>query len=807
MAIDSIDDMRLLLDGLPLDQVTTSMTINSTAADPAAALPAGGRGAGRGPEQLGGTIQNDILKEYVARGTYIYPPRPSMRIITDIFAYCQEHLPQWNTISISGYHIREAGSTAVQEIAFTLANGIAYVQAALDAGLDVDEFAPRLSFFWNGHNNFFEEVAKFRAARRMWAKIMTERFGAKDEKSKLLRFHTQTGGSTLTAQQPENNIVRVALQALAAVLGGTQSLHTNGFDEALGLPTEKAAKLALRTQQIIGHESGVVDTVDPLAGSYFVEALTDEVEAEAWDYIDKIDGMGGAVAAIEAGFMQDEIEQAAYAYAKAIDDGEKVIVGVNKYVDDEPEPVEVFPIDPELQRSQADRVRTLKAEPRRPTRSTPARRRGRGGAGHAEPAGADEGGAAPPAPPSARSATSCATSSASTSRPGDPRADRMRFVIIGGGPAGVQAATHAARLGAEVTLIERDIVGGAAHLWDCIPSKAMIATGGVMSASRRAHHMGLPSPSSPPSTLDALRTRIADIQQGLTESATELLASQGVRLLAGTGTFKGPHEVVADVEGQMIEVEADAVLISTGSRPRIPDWAEVDGERVLTTRQAYPPPELPEHLVVIGSGVTGVEFVHMFSSFGSKVTLIVSRQQVLPQKDPEVAAALEDNFLQRGVKLLKGARAEGISRDGNDVVVALRRRPGRARSPRPAGHRVAAQLRGPGLGERGDRGRRGRLRADQPALPVERGAHLRGRRRVGQAAAGVGGVDAGSQGGRARDGSCTPESTATSTTTRRPAPSSPSPRSPTWAWPRPRRSPWAARSASPRCRSRRTPRR
>ena len=362
VAIDSLDDMHRLLDGIPLDRVTTSMTINSTASILLLLYQLVAEDQGVDAKQLGGTVQNDLLKEYIARGTYIYPPRPSMRIITDVFAYCNEHLPQWNTISISGYHIREAGSTAVQEIAFTLSNGIAYVQAALDAGLDVDEFAPRLSFFWNGHNNFFEEVAKFRASRRMWYRIMSERFGAKDEKSKLLRFHTQTGGSTLQAQQPEVNIVRVAVQAFAAVMGGTQSLHTNGFDEAIGLPTERAAKLALRTQQVIGHESGVADTVDPLAGSYFVEALTDQVEAEAWQYIDKIDGMGGSVAAIEAGYMQDEIEQAAYAYTKAIDDREKVIVGVNEYVDSEPEPVEVFPIDPELQRSQADRVRTLKAE-------------------------------------------------------------------------------------------------------------------------------------------------------------------------------------------------------------------------------------------------------------------------------------------------------------------------------------------------------------------------------------------------------------------------------------------------------------
>jgi methylmalonyl-CoA mutase N-terminal domain/subunit len=359
VAIDSIEDMRLLLGGLPLDQITTSMTINATAAILLLLYQLVAEEQGVAPEELGGTIQNDILKEYIARGTYIYPPRPSMRIVTDIFAYCREQLPSWNTISISGYHIREAGSTAVQEIAFTLANGVAYVQAAVDAGLSVDEFAPRLSFFWNAHNNFFEEVAKYRAARRMWAEIMTEKFGAKDEKSKLLRFHTQTGGSTLTAQQPENNIVRVALQSLAAVLGGTQSLHTNGFDEALGLPTERAARMALRTQQIIAAESG---TADPLAGSYFVEALTESMEAGAREYLDKIEGMGGAVAAIEAGYQQEEIEQAAFAYTKAIDDGEKVIVGVNKYVDDDATSAEVFPIDPALQAQQSERVARLRAE-------------------------------------------------------------------------------------------------------------------------------------------------------------------------------------------------------------------------------------------------------------------------------------------------------------------------------------------------------------------------------------------------------------------------------------------------------------
>ena len=362
VAIDSLADMRLLLADLPLDQVTTSMTINATAAILLLFYQLVAEENGVDPKALGGTIQNDILKEYVARGTYIYPPRQSMRLVTDTFSYCAEHLPAWNTISISGYHIREAGSTAVQEIAFTIANGIAYVEAALAAGLDVDAFAPRLSFFWNAHNNLFEEVAKYRAARRMWARIMTERFKATNEKSTLLRFHTQTGGSTLTAQQPENNIVRVTVQALAAALGGTQSLHTNGFDEALGLPTEKAAKIALRTQQIVGFESGIADTVDPLAGSYYVESLTDEVEKEAWGYLERIDGMGGAVDAIEAQFMQQEIEQAAYAYAKAIDDNEKIVIGVNKFADDSDEPNDVFPIDVELQRSQIAAVKKVRAE-------------------------------------------------------------------------------------------------------------------------------------------------------------------------------------------------------------------------------------------------------------------------------------------------------------------------------------------------------------------------------------------------------------------------------------------------------------
>jgi methylmalonyl-CoA mutase N-terminal domain/subunit len=362
VAIDSLADMRLLLAGLPLEKVTTSMTINATGAILLLLYELVAEEQGVAGASLGGTIQNDILKEYVARGTYIYPPRPSMRLITDTFAYCAERLPNWNTISISGYHIREAGSTAVQEIAFTMANAVAYVEAARAAGLEVDSFAPRLSFFWNAHNNLFEEVAKYRAARRIWARIMTERFGARDVRSRLLRFHTQTGGSTLTAQQAENNIVRVTVQALAAVLGGTQSLHTNGYDEALGLPTTKAAKIALRTQQVIGYESGVADTVDPLAGSYFVESLTDEVEAGVWEYIERIDGLGGAVAAIEQGFMQDEIERAAYAYAKAIDDGEKIVIGVNKFTDEALEADDVFPIDPELQKAQIARTRSVRAE-------------------------------------------------------------------------------------------------------------------------------------------------------------------------------------------------------------------------------------------------------------------------------------------------------------------------------------------------------------------------------------------------------------------------------------------------------------
>lgn len=362
VAIDSVQDMRDLLKDLPLEQLSMSMTINSTAAILLLMYQIVAEEAGIKAERLSGTIQNDILKEYVARGTYIYPPRHSMRLVTDTFVYSQKNLPAWNTISISGYHIREAGSTAVQELAFALANGIAYVQAAIDAGLEVDEFAPRLSFFWNAHNNLFEEVAKFRASRRMWATIMRDRFGAKDKRSLLLRFHAQTGGSTLTAQQPEVNLVRITVQALAAVLGGTQSLHTNSFDEALGIPTERAAKLAVRTQQVLAYESGLTDCVDPLGGSYFVESLTDEVEKLAWQYMEEIDALGGSIAAIEAGFMQGEIEQAAYLYSKAVDEGKKIVVGVNEFRETYESPAETFPLDPLFATHQAERTSKGKLE-------------------------------------------------------------------------------------------------------------------------------------------------------------------------------------------------------------------------------------------------------------------------------------------------------------------------------------------------------------------------------------------------------------------------------------------------------------
>lgn len=360
VAIDSLKDMEILFDGISLEKITTSMTINATASTLLAMYIALAKKQGADISKISGTIQNDILKEYAARGTYIYPPKPSMRLITDIFEYCSKEVPKWNTISISGYHIREAGSTAVQELAFTLANGKSYLQAAIEKGLDIDVFAKRLSFFFNCHNNFFEEIAKFRAARRMWAKI-TKELGAKDPRAMQLRFHTQTGGSTLAAQQPMNNIVRVTNQAMAAVLGGTQSLHTNGYDEALSLPTEEAAKIALRTQQIIAFESGVTDTVDPLAGSYFIEELTDTVEAQAWKYIEKIDAMGGSVNAIEEGFIQEEIARAAYEYQKEVESSERIIVGVNKFTEKEPPFDKVFKIDDSIRTLQINKINALKA--------------------------------------------------------------------------------------------------------------------------------------------------------------------------------------------------------------------------------------------------------------------------------------------------------------------------------------------------------------------------------------------------------------------------------------------------------------
>jgi len=361
VAIDSLEDMQVLLDGLPLDRITTSMTINATAATLLALYVAVADQRGIARDKLGGTIQNDILKEYMARGTYIYPPRPSMRLITDTFAFCRAEVPRWNTISISGYHIREAGCDAVQEVAFTLADGIAYVQAAVDAGLAVDEFAPRLAFFFNGHNQFLEEIAKFRAARRMWSQIMRERFGAKDPKSLALRFHTQTAGVSLQAQQPLVNIARVTVQALAAVLGGTQSLHTNGYDEALALPTEESARIALRTQQVLAYESGVADFVDPLAGSYAIEALTDEIERRAREYLTKIDELGGMVAAIEQAYPQREIERRAYEYQQAVERKEQILVGVNEFTVREEPPADILRVDPALEREQAERVRALRA--------------------------------------------------------------------------------------------------------------------------------------------------------------------------------------------------------------------------------------------------------------------------------------------------------------------------------------------------------------------------------------------------------------------------------------------------------------
>src|SRR5919204_1523675 len=362
VAIDTIEDMRICFDQIPLDQVSTSMTINAPAAILLLLYELVAEEQGVAAGELRGTVQNDILKEYAARGNFIYPPEGAMRLTTDIFAYCHAHIPKWNTISISGYHMREKGCSAVQEVAFTLSNGIAYVQAAIDAGLEVDEFAPQLAFFFNGHNNVFQEIAKFRAIRKMWAEIMRERFGAQNPRSQMVRFHTQTGGSTLTAQQPENNIIRVALQGFAAVCGGTQSLHTNGFDEALGLPTEYSARIALRTQQVLAHESGAADTVDPFAGSYYVERLTADIENEARALMDKVSELGGSVEAIEAGFIQREIEESAFAYHRRLLTKQDILVGVNEYVEDEQVDVEILKIDPQTEAEQVERLRRFKQE-------------------------------------------------------------------------------------------------------------------------------------------------------------------------------------------------------------------------------------------------------------------------------------------------------------------------------------------------------------------------------------------------------------------------------------------------------------
>jgi len=362
VAIDSLEDMERLFHGIPLEKVSTSMTINATAAILLSLYVAVAKKQGANLARLSGTVQNDILKEYIARGTYIYPVRPAMRIVTDIFAWCREELPKWNTISISGYHIREAGSTAVQEVAFTLADAIAYVQAALDAGLDIDDFAPQLSFFFNAHNDLLEEIAKYRAARRLWARIMRERFQAGDARSLLLRFHAQTAGSSLTAQQPENNIARVAIQALAAVLGGCQSLHTNSMDEALALPTEDAAQIALRTQQIIVNETGVANTIDPVAGSYAIEHLTNEIERGALAYIEKIDSLGGMLRAIESGFVQTEIQKAAYEYQRAVETKEQIVVGVNDFIAEEERSIPTLRIDPQIEREQIERLQALRAK-------------------------------------------------------------------------------------------------------------------------------------------------------------------------------------------------------------------------------------------------------------------------------------------------------------------------------------------------------------------------------------------------------------------------------------------------------------
>ena len=455
--IDTIEDMRICFDQIPLDSVSTSMTINAPAAVLLLLYELVGEEQGVPSEKLRGTVQNDVLKEYMARGNYIYPPEPTMRLTTDIFEYCHENVPKWNTISISGYHIREKGCSAVQEVAFTLSNAIAYVEAALERGLKIDEFAPRLAFFFNGHNNVFQEVAKFRAVRRMWAKIVKERFGAENENSMKIRFHTQTGGVTLQAQQPEVNIIRVALQGFAAVAGGTQSLHTNGFDEALALPTERSARIALRTQQVLAHESGVADTVDPFAGSYFVESLTDEIEARSWELMEKVEEMGGSVEALD--FMQREIEESAHSYHERYKSGQDIIVGVNKYVTDQVDDVDILRVDPRGRAEPADPAQGLQGGAR------PGRGRGEARAASATSPAARATSCtrsaprSPPTPRSARSAARCATSSANTAAA--PSSNPLRCSLWRYSHQKEQRSSEEGRLGGEAGQAALEVADGA----------------------------------------------------------------------------------------------------------------------------------------------------------------------------------------------------------------------------------------------------------------------------------------------------------------------------------------------------------
>ena len=667
VAVATTDDLRRLFAGIPLAGVSTSMTINATAAVLLLMYRLVAEEQGADPRRLRGTVQNDILKEYSARGTYIFPPRPSMRLVTDLMAYCAAEMPAWNTISVSGYHLREAGATAAQEVAFTLANGLAYVAAAREAGLALEDFAPRLSFFWNAHSHLFEEAAKFRAARRLWARLLRERTGTDDPECLRMRFHAQTAGSTLTAAQPEVNVVRTTLQALAAVLGGAQSLHTNAADEALGLPTAEAATLALRTQQVLAYESGVADTADPLAGSYYVEWLTDRLEEAARRLIAEVDAAGGAVAAVESG------PGAAGGGGGRLPPGAAGRIGRGGGGGGEP-----------LRRR--GRGRRGADHPRRPG--------GRGGAGRppgrgpaparrrrraARPGRGAAGGGRPgqPAVPDARRPAARRHPGGGLRRPRRGLralpsrlvSPATRFLVIGGGPAGTAAAAVAAAGGAAVTLVEAEVLGGASQLRDCIPSKALVASAAGLAGIRASGHLGTadPGPLRPdPARLAERRLTIASL---LSETRRGQLESLGVRLLEGRARFTGPQTAVVAAAGGEEALEFDQALVATGSVPRVPDWAEVDGERVLTSRQAYRLMPAPERVVVVGAGPTGVEFAHIFSSLGAAVTLLASRGRVLPQADPEAAAALEEEFAERGITVLRGARARSLRRTEGGVEV------------------------------------------------------------------------------------------------------------------------------------------